>query len=97
MGREKRKEGDYDTSVQGPAKRRRKGFPAMTKASRDTQARRKGKERKEKRKRERERDREREEEKKRKESGRAHTLGRGVKLSVTFRNTPKGKEGRGGG
>ena len=62
VGREKRKERDCDTSVQGPTKRGRKGFPAMTKASRDTQARRKGKERKEKkRERKREREREREE------------------------------------
>ena len=49
MGRERRKEGEndgvpsYDTSVQGHTKRGRKGLPAMTKASRDTQARRKGK------------------------------------------------------
>ena len=48
-----RKEGEndgvpnYDTSALGHTKRGRKGFPAMTKATRDTQARRKGKERKE--------------------------------------------------
>ena len=68
VGREERQEGEndgvpsYDSSVQGHTKRGRKGFPAMTKASRDTQARRKGKERKEKkRERKREREREREE------------------------------------
>ena len=46
---EKEKKGNegvpsYDASVQGHTKRKREGFPAMTKASRDTQARRKGKE-----------------------------------------------------
>ena len=52
-GREEREGGEndgvpsYDTSVQGHTKKGRKGFPAMTKASRDTEARRKGKERKE--------------------------------------------------
>ena len=79
----------------------------MTKASRDTQARRKEKERTEKKKeREREREGEREEErgKKRKwtgvpshEQSSSDTPGRGLNLSVTFRNTPKGKEGREGG
>ena len=66
---------------------RRKGFPAMTKTSRDTQARRKGKERKEE---------------ERTGSGQVfparasvqrHTK-EGLCLSVTFRKTPNGK-GRG--
>ena len=58
----------YDASVQGHTKRRREGFPAMTEASRDTQARKKGEERKRNRRREREREeRERERERKEKE------------------------------
>ena len=56
----------YDASVQGHTKRRREGFPAMTEASRDTQARKKGEERKRNRRREREREGERERERKRK-------------------------------
>ena len=74
VGREERQEGEndgvpsYDSSVQGHTKRGRKGFPAMTKASRDTQARRKG-EGKESEKRDGERERERVREREREEEG----------------------------
>ena len=68
----------------------------MTKASRDTQTRRR--ERKGRRK-----EREREREKRRKRTGvpsyeqaSRDTPGRGVNLSITFRNTPKGEGGREG-
>ena len=74
-GREEKKETEerkgkegvpsYDTSVQGHAKRRREGFPAMTKASRDTQKKKEEGERKKKKK-EREKEREREGKEKRK-------------------------------
>ena len=71
-------------------KKRGEGFPATTKASRDTQTRRERKE-------------EREREKRRKRTGvpsyeqaSRDTPGRGVNLSITFRNTPKGEGGREG-
>ena len=88
----KGKEGvlSYDTSVQGHTKRK-EGFAAMTKASRDTQTRRR--ERKGRRK---ERGKREEEDRcsQLRTSVQGHTRVKGVNLSITFRNTPKkrGKE-----
>ena len=86
----KGKEGvpSYGTSVKGHTKRKREGFPAMTKASRDTQ-----------KKKEEGRGRE---EKDRKQvfpatRKRPRTHQGEVYLSVTFRNTPKKEERRRGG
>ena len=117
VGREERKEKEewkgkegvpsYDASVQGHTKR---GSPAMTKASRDSQE---GEERKEKEKRGREKEteteRKREKRKRRKEKEvnrcsqlRASVVSRDtpggeVYLSVTFRNTKKAEKEEGKG
>ena len=82
-------------------KEERRRFPAMTKASRDTQGGRK--EREKERKKERGRERERREKRKRqvfpatnKRPG-THQRKRGVILSVAFRKTPGSKERKGEG
>ena len=82
-GEKGRSEGvpSYDSSVQGHTKK--EGLPAMTKASSDTQAR-KGKS-------ERERERERERQGKGKRRRKRREEGRGVHLSIAFRNTPPKK------
>ena len=94
----------YNISVQGHTKRGREGFPAITKASRDTQARKKREEKKGERERERARESGKRERggKKRKGTGlpsyeqASRDTGRGVYLSVAFRNTSKSKIGREG-
>ena len=108
VGREERKENDgapsYDTSVQGlkdTPKEEEKGSQLRRKHPGTPKQEGRGK-RKRKRERERETKKEGGGEKRKKanvpsyEQASRDTPRRGEYLSVTFRNTPKGKEGRGG-